>query len=194
MSALGMLHTDGLTRDGIVLVKRDRALARRLYVKASDLGDPWAMTLIAGSLTSSTRVPREAVRLFSRAFRAGYSTAAYNLANAYQNIGSWRSAVAWYKKALGAGEVSALLQIAHAEMFGLGTRQNIPSAMKRLEQLANPRRRRWRDFSSDAMVVMAQVLIDGWPVKRNFREGIRLLRHAARLDNDLAKRLLEHFE
>jgi TPR repeat protein len=44
----------------------------------------------------------------------------------------------------------------------------------------------------EAMLVIADSLIAGWPVPRNFSEGIRWLKRAAKLGSGPAKALLEY--
>jgi len=41
------------------------------------------------------------------------------------------------------------------------------------------------------MLILADVLISGWPVRRNYAEGVRWLHRAAKLGSNAAKGLLE---
>lgn len=184
---LAVLHDEGTARDGKgkLLVKRDRRRARTYLERAAQLGDPAAITLMADNLTPrghSARALAQAEKLYRRAFRLGYDTAAENLAATYQNLGRYRDAVQWYRRAESAGSPTATLEIARAELYGTGTRRNASAAFVRLERLAR-QRLGWNNWLRvEAMQLMADALMKGWLVRRDFARGEALLREAGKLD------------
>lgn len=184
---LAVLYDDGGARDaeGRLLVKRDRRRARRYYTRAAQLGDPAAITVMADNLTPrghDARALSQAERLYRRAFRLGYETAAENLAATYQNLGRYRDAVRWYRRAEAAGSPTAPLELARAELYGTGSRRNVRSAFVRLERLAR-QRLGWNNWLRiEAMQLMADALMNGWLARRDYARGEEWLRQAAKLD------------
>jgi TPR repeat protein len=187
LSKLALLYDEGGARDtdGRLLVKRDRRRAREYYARAAHLGDPVALTVVANELTQrghSARALARAERLYRQAFRLGYDGAAENLAAVYLNIGRYRDAVRWYRHAEAAGSQTASLQVARAELFGLGTRRDVRSAFVKLERLAR-QRLGWNNWLRvEAMRLMADALMNGWLARRDFARGEAWLRQAAMLD------------
>lgn len=187
IAKLAVLYDDGSARDthGKLLVKRNRRRAQELYARAAELGDPAAITRLADYLTPrghTARALAQAEKLYRRAFRLGSETAAENLASVYLNLGRCRDAVRWYRLAESAGSPTASLEIARAELYGLGTRRNARSAFIRLERLAR-QRLGWNNWLRiEAMELMADALMNGWLVRRDFARGKAWLRQAAKLD------------
>lgn len=196
LNVLAMLHRDGL-RDarGKILIQPDSRLALRYEKRAAQLGDPDSMTAIADRLARhGGRVTMlRAAGLYHRAFHRGCETAAYNLAYAYQRRGQYRAAVGWFRKALAAGDSSALLPLGRAELYGIGTKRDVPAALSRLRQLARSKDTYWPPnwLQCEAMRMIANVLIEGWLVRRDRSEGLRWLRRAAKLGSGAAKADLE---
>lgn len=161
-------------------VKHSRRRAR-----ATELDDPVSLTRMADDLTPkghSARALGKAEKLYRRAFRLGYLIAAENLAAVYLNLGRHRDAVRWYRRAEAAGASTASLEIARAELYGLGTRRDARSAFTRLQRLAR-QRLGWNNWLRiEAMHLMADALMNGWLVRRSFARAEALLRRAAALD------------
>ena len=184
---LAVLYDEGTARDrsGHFLVRRDRRRARTYWKRAARLGDPAAITVLADDLTRSAHRPKalaQAERLYRRAFRLGYATAAENLAVTYRNLGRHRDAVRWYRRAEAAGSETAAVEVARAELYGLGTRRNARAAFARLEPLAR-KRLGWNNWLRvEAMQLMADALSNGWLVPRDPARADAWLRRAAKLD------------
>jgi TPR repeat protein len=184
---LAVLYEDGDARDakGKLLARRDPARSRKYYERAAELGNPAAITVIADGLTKKGRGAKafaEGERLYRRAFRLGYDTAAENLAATYQNVGRYHDAVRWYRRAEAAGSPTAPLELARAELYGIGTRRNARRAFVRLERLAR-QRLGWNNWLRiEALQLMADALMNGWLVRRDFSRGESLLQQAAKLD------------
>jgi len=189
LETLALLYEDGNARDanGKVLAQRNPGRARKYYARAAELGSPAAITVIADGLMEKgqgAKALAEAERLYRRAFRLGYDTAAENLAATYQNLGRYHDAVRWYRRAEAAGSPTAALELARAELYGTGTRRDARRAFGRLERLAR-QRLGWNNWLRvEAMQLMADALKNGWLVRRDFARGEAWLRQAAKLDPD----------
>ncbi len=193
---LGGKYDEGLwADDGRILVRKNRRTAIRYLEKAVALGDVDAMVELANVLSAprDNEALRRAGPLYRKAYRLGDHTAAFNLASTYQNLGRYREAVSWYRRALAAGDPDASMELARAELLGLGTRRNVRSAIARLRQIAGRPSNRWpvNGDRIEAILVLADALITGWPVRRNYNEGLMWLRRAADLGSDVAKAMLE---
>ncbi len=123
----------------------------------------------------------------------GDGAGAYNLACTYQNLGDYRKAVAWFRRALDAGDLSALVPLAQAELYGCGTRRNSKAALAKLQRIAG-----WNNVSwispfdrEQAMIVLAASLRDGWLLRRDYPASLKWLRRAAKLGSAEAIGLLE---
>lgn len=197
---LGEFYSDGLRHpDGTVLVRRNLREATRCFERATHLGDAAGMCSLAGHLTHAGARARasdivRAEALYRASFRKGYSTAAYNLACTYQNLGRHRDAVRWYQRAHDAGDPSALFQLALAELYGLGTKRKPKIALAKLRRVASLRTKYWPASTGEnvrAMIVIAQAFMEGWLVTRDYNEGQRWLRRAADWNSLTAKAMLE---
>jgi TPR repeat protein len=108
----------------------------------------------------------------------------------YRNLGRHVDAVRWYRRALDAGYQSAHLELARAELYGVGTRRNLPSALARLERVAEGIAYAAPIEQTEAMLLMADALRNGWLLRRDYQSALRLLRRAARLGCEAAKGML----
>lgn len=194
LAKLAFLYDDGTARDGHgkPLVRRNPRLAHDYRVRAAQLGDSGAITVLADALTRrghSVRALAQAEKLYRRAFRLGSATAAENLAATYQNLGRYRDAVRWYRRAAAAGSPTATLEVARAELYGTGTRRDVRAAFRSLERLAR-QRLGWNNWLRvEAMRLMADTLIQGWLVTRDHTRGNAWLRRAEALDPDDLRRI-----
>jgi len=189
---LGSSYRDGVNgANGRVLVRKNRRTAVRYLEQAVKLGYIDAMVAL-GSLLSEDRDERGLARAapyYRMAYRRGDHTAAFNLACTYRSLGRHREAVLWFRRALAAGDPSASMEIARAELYGVGTRRNVRSAFAKLKAIAKRQSTYWPPNTDriEAILVMADALMDGWLVRRNFDDGLRWLRRAAELGSEVAK-------
>jgi len=189
---IGSSYRDGVNgANGRVLVRKNQRTAVRYLEQAVKAGDIDAMVAL-GNVLSEDRDERGLARAapyYRMAYRRGDHTAAFNLACTYQNVGRYREAVLWFRRALALGDPSASMELARAELYGLGTRRNVRSAFARLERIANGPSNQWPANTDriEAILVMADALVTGWPVRRNFHQGVRWLRRAAELGSEVAK-------
>ena len=78
--------------------------------------------------------------------------------------------------------LSALIEVARAELYGVGTRRDARAAFVKLRRLAR-QRLGWNNWMRiEAMQLMADALMNGWLVRRDYAQGEEWLRRAAKLD------------
>jgi TPR repeat protein len=96
---------------------------------------------------------------YKRAYRKGSSAAASNIAILYSERGSFRLAVAWYKRAAELGDGDAQLSLAHHYAIGLGVRRSLAATSRHasralrsgLDTLRRLAVRKQRQFWADPM-------------------------------------------
>lgn len=162
--------------------------------RALEDADTGRLVEAANKLTESPRNRArlaEGKRLYLKAFRRGHAIAGYNLACTYQNQGDYRAAVRWYRRALDAGEQSALFPLAQAELWGVGTARNVKAALAKLESIASARVGFAQFEREQSMVIIARTLLEGWPAPRDYRTALKWLRRASGLGSAEAAGLLE---
>lgn len=181
LSQLGSLCLEGLRGPrGAVLIRRDPRAGCRLLERGVALGDTGAMLELANHLderATSTADRTRAVALYRRAFRRGEATAAYNLAFTYKLRGRYREAVAWWRRAHAAGDPSAILDLALAELHGQGTRRNVRGALTKLRRAANATETTWFPRSSGenvrAMIHLARTYGEGVSDRASIQAPVR---------------------
>jgi TPR repeat protein len=202
LEELGMHLRDGLRdRRGRTLVERNGKASLRCYRRAAELGSPSAMEALGNALSSawtghgqlppspSSPAVLEAIGWYRKAIRLGGDC--YNLAVTYQSLGQHKKAVAWFRKSAAGGQVDALLPLAKAELYGVGTARDVLGALVKLQEVAGTRSDGVTQFDrEEAMRSIAQVLYDGWLMPRDFKDAVRWLRRAARLGSAAALGLL----
>ncbi len=119
------------------------------------------------------------------------AVARYNAAVDLLNLGKHRAAVQRFRAVARGRDFApeAQLELAKAELHGLGTRRDVPAAMKKLEAVARARGVCQFDNES-AMLLLAQLYLHGWLVRRDYRKAVSWLRRAARLGSAAAWGLL----
>jgi TPR repeat protein len=188
----------GLTGpDGTIYIRRSAARARHYTDRAAELGDAGSITSIADKLTASGNRADylRGVAMYHQAIRKGYATAMHNLALSYLNAGAHTKAVRWYRRAATARidpDESALLEVARAELHGVGTRRNPRAAIRKLEKIA--RSKTWYHppfaLQIEAMIVLGEAYTYGWVVPRDYELGRRWLKRAASAGSKIAEALL----
>ncbi len=159
-------------------------------------GGPAEWVIEANALTRrAKRAPGAAlhrgIALYRKAFRYGYTAGGYNLAVTYQNRGQLRAAVAWFRRVVEAGDLSALLPLALAEFHGCGTVRRPAAAISKLRRIARGGRWFTQFDQEQAMVTLARLLLDGWVIGRDHRAAVRWLERATSLGSAEARGLLD---
>jgi TPR repeat protein len=193
MTDLATHFRDGLAaRSGRMLIARSAAKAEPLYRAAAELGNPTAMVCLGAILGrrdlarrragKRLKLPTEAMRWEQRAVASGDDFARFNLAISYLNSGRATEAVRRFR-ALAPRDSDALFEVARAELWGRGTRQNARAAVKKLRWLAENAKDLDELTRGDIMVLLARTLSEGWLVPRDFDAAVRWLKRAAKEEN-----------
>jgi TPR repeat protein len=178
---------------GRVLIRQDPKASMQCYLLAASLGNTYAMIAVADSLSDTGRKAalEEAESLYRLAFKFGDPMGAYNLACTYQNQQKYTEAVRWFKRCLKAGDLSALMPLAYAELYGIGTDRNAAAALNKFRRIARGGKYFCQFDQEEAMLTMAEAYRNGWIVRRNFDAAIGWLQRAAKLGSAAAQGLLE---
>jgi len=171
---LGTFYRDGFRdRRGKPVLRQSAAFSAKLFRRAAELGDPDGMVALADFLSepwmsASGRPPKsrsrltEAFRWYHRAIAREHVMAMSNLAVTYQNLGNHRQAVQWFRRAAQAGDESVLFDLAQAEMYGLGARRNVRSALEKLRRVGNEKNTGVSVFEAEsAMILIGSLLMGG---------------------------------
>lgn len=196
LGALASAYREGVeSADGGVLVRADSRLASRYEKLAAQAGHADSMTALAIDLSRKDPRSIAAKKLYKAAYAKGDMTAAYNLAALFQKAGDYKKAVRWFRRAFAGGDTTALLPLARAELYGLGTPRNVRGALTKLRRLAASNLQLHPPYwlQCEAMLVLADAYISGWPVPVNFKRGVQWLKRAADLNSAPATALLQYY-
>lgn len=193
VDVLGQIYTNGVSNNGAWIVRPDWHAARRYLELGVDRGHPDSMLALANILSAHVRTFPRAELLYKRAFRRGQATAAFNLAVGYKRHGRHGEAYRWYSKAAVAGDENGLYESALAELYGLGTRRNVRSALHKLRKISRSNTPYYPShlMQIDAILVIASVYEQGWFVKFDVKTSERWLEKAVALGSGIAKARLE---
>jgi hypothetical protein len=76
---------------------------------------------------------KAAVRWYLRAYRAGSSISASNLATIYRDLGEHRKEFQWYRRAAAMNDGDAMLEVAIRYLSGKGVRRSLARAVELLQ-------------------------------------------------------------
>jgi TPR repeat protein len=135
---LGTLHQDGFfDAGGARVLARSPRRAAELYRLGVARGHTSSMVNLATLLWSGRGVARDgnaALRLELRAARLGAVSAIHNVAIiSYRQLGKHRTAYRWFLRAAKVG-ARPWLDLARAQLFGLGTRRDVRAAVRTLRR------------------------------------------------------------
>lgn len=179
--------------------RKDAGLSLKYFRLAAEAGRTYGMVGLADALTapylsgrrpSSSAPLAEGIRWYQRACRRGDLAAHFNLAITYRYLGEHKKALYLFRKAARLGDLSALLEVARAKLYGIGTRRDVPSALKQLRSVAAAK---YPDANGghEAMLLISQVLREGLLAPRDYSESIAWLRRAAKTGSATARGLLQ---
>src|SRR2546428_475984 len=134
MAGLGLLLQEGLQDE------RRRAIVRpnpragfRLLLRAAANGDASAAFSLGYTYDvglGTRRDERQALRWYRRAYRAGSSTAASNVATVHRDDRNLRLAFRWWKRAVVLGDGHAAVDVGYCYQYGIGTRRRVQLACR----------------------------------------------------------------
>jgi len=126
-----------------------------------------------------------------RAFRAGESCAASNIAITHRQNGDLRKAVQWFRKSVVSGDDDALIQLGIHYYWGKGVRKN-PIAAVRCFRKATKGKNICEAGRDDAFFYLGNAYLEGKGVRASASTARKLLQRA-NIDNDhpAAQRVLQ---
>ena len=127
-------YADGCKdKRGKVIVRRSAAKAARWFRRAAERGSAPAQNhlgILLGNGSGVRKNVEEALSWLRKAFRAGDSCAAQNIAITYRENGYLKTACKWFRRAAEAGDGDALIQLGIHYYWGKGVRRNPRAAVR----------------------------------------------------------------
>jgi TPR repeat protein len=120
------------------IVIRSAETAIKWYQASALQGNRYAQNSLGVIFSSGGEIPEDfasAIYWSKLAIAQDDSTAAFNLATIYRDMGKPRLAFRWYQKSAAMGDKDASLQIGLCYLFGFGTRQDFASAILSFERV-----------------------------------------------------------
>ena len=127
-------YADGCKdKRGKVIVRRSTSKAAQWFRRSAEHGCGPAQNNLGILLSSGHGLRKnveEALLWMRKAFRAGDSCAAQNIAITYRENGDLKTAFRWFRKAADAGDGDALIQLGIHYYWGKGVRRNPGAAVR----------------------------------------------------------------
>lgn len=179
-------YADGCKdRRGKVIVRRSAPKAARWFRRAAEHGNSPAQNslgVLLGNGDGARKNVEEALSWLRKAFHAGDSCAAQNIAITYRENGDLKAAVKWFRKAAEAGDGDALIQLGIHYYWGKGVRKNPDAAVQcfRAAIKANNISGVGRD---DAFFFLGIAYYEGRGVRASLRNAVKFFKRA-NIDRD----------
>jgi TPR repeat protein len=157
----------------------------RLRTSSKTLG------VLLGDMDRADSNRREALLWLKRAFDAGESLAASNIAVTYRERGNFKQAVHWFQKVVASGDDDARIQLGIHYYWGRGIRKN-PAAAVRCFRKATKGKNICEAGRDDAFFYLGLAYLEGKGVTKSVLTARKLLQRA-NVDNDhpAARRVLQ---
>jgi TPR repeat protein len=138
--------------------------------------------VLLGDMERTDRNPREALVWLKRAFHAGDSCAASNIAITYRQGGNFRKAVHWFRTSVASGDDDALIELGIHYYWGKGVRKNSAAAVRCFRKATRGKNicEAGRD---DAFFYLGIAYLEGKGVRASIPTARKLLKRA-NVDND----------
>ena len=120
-------------RRGKIIVRRSAAKAAKWFGLAAEHGSASAQNNLGVLLGDGDGVRKnveEALFWLRKAFRAGNTCAAHNIAITYRQNGNLKAAFEWFRRAAETGDGDALIQLGIHYYWGKGVRKNPRTAVR----------------------------------------------------------------
>ena len=186
---LGYYYEEGVKdKSGRLLAAANPEAAIQWYQASASQGHRQAQNSLGVILSSGGEIPIDlpsAIYWSKLAIAQGDSTAAFNLATIYRDMGKPRLAFRWYQKSGALGDNDANLQIGLCHLFGFGTRQDFASALSSFERVitCDPTTCYQRSTENARYWLSVLQLIRGPTTKGNLAR-VRSLLETANADDD----------
>ena len=134
MADLGLLLQEGIQDErGRAIVRRNPRAGFRLLLRAAVNGDTSAAFSLGYAYDvglGTRRDKRQALRWYHRAYRAGSSTAASNVATVHRDDRNLRLAFQWWRRAVELGDGDAAVDAGYCYQYGVGTGPSVRVACR----------------------------------------------------------------
>jgi uncharacterized protein len=183
--------------NGKIVVRRSRRKAAKWFRRAAEHGLTPAQNTLGVLLSNGDGIRKnvnEAFLWLRKAFHAGDSCAAHNIALTYREIGDLRTAVKWFRKAADAGDDDALIQLGIHYYWGKGTRKNTKEAVRCFRK-ATKGKNISEGGRDDAFFLLGVAYSEGEGVRTSIPNARKLFQRA-NVDNDypVASKMLRQLE
>jgi TPR repeat protein len=133
MYSLAAFFAKGIRdRSGRIILRKNARRSIMYYSRAAKLGDPCSQLELGNCLSQGIGVKkdiRQALIWYRRALRAGYVSAATNIAVLYHKSNKRRQAYQWYCRAASLGDGDALVNVGEMLYEGVGVRRDYRKAI-----------------------------------------------------------------
>ena len=180
---------------GKLLVRRSARRAAQWLRRAAEHGCAPAQNSLGvrlGNGDGVTKNVQEALSWLRKAFHAGDTCAASNIALTYRENGKLGAAVRWFRKSIAAGDDDDLVQLGIHYFWGKGVRKN-PKAAVRCFRKATKGKNICEAGRDDAFFFLGIAYFEGKGVRTSISNARRLFERA-NIDNDhpAARTMLRH--
>lgn len=181
-------ETGAKDKSGRLLAAANPEVAIQWYQASASQGNRQAQNSLGVILSSGGEVPKDLPRAIywsKLAIAQGDSTAAFNLATIYRDMGKPKLAFRCYQKSGAMGDNDAHLQIGLCHFFGFGTRQDFASARSSFERVIGcaPSTCCQRSIENARYWLSVLQLIRG-PMRKGKLARVRSLLEMANADDD----------
>ncbi len=175
-------------KSGRLLAAANPEAALKWYRASASQGNRQAQNSLGVILSSGGEISKDlpgAIYWLKLAIAQGDSTAAFNLATIYRDMGKPKLAFRWYQKSGAMGDNDANLQIGLCQLFGFGARQDFASALSSFERVitCDPNTCCQRSIENARYWLSVLHLFRGPTTKANLAR-VRLLLETANADDD----------
>lgn len=186
---IGHCYEEGVKdKSGRLLADANPDAALKWYRASASQGNRQAQNSLGVILSSGGEISKDlpgAIYWLKLAIAQGDSTAAFNLATIYRDMGKPKLAFRWYQKSGAMGDNDANLQIGLCQLFGFGARQDFASALSSFERVitCDPTTCCQRSIENARYWLSVLQLIRG-PTTKGKLARVRSLLETANADND----------
>ncbi len=170
---------------GRIIVKRSPKKAAEWLRRSAEHGNGSAQNNLGNLLSNGHGIRKnvdEAFKWYKKAFRAGHSTVAQNIAITYRESGNYTAAVRWFRRYAHEDDGDALVQLGIHYYWGKGVRKDSKAAVRCLRSAIRSKNISESD-RDDAFFLLGLAHYEGLGVKASLRKAIKLFERA-NIDDD----------
>lgn len=191
---VGLYYEEGCIESDITIVPQDQDKAIAWYRKSAEQGYSSAQIALGNWLSTQGADAdfESAIYWMKRAVESDHASAAHNLGTIYRDMGCYRKAFRWYKRAVDMGDLDSNLEVGLCLYFGLGVKQDPKAACSCFRKVT---REDYPDISvrsrEDAHYWLGVAYLEGRGVKQSVKKARKMFEIAdVDLDHEPARDLL----